>query len=62
MALAVQLDKRGKSGSYLESVLATCAVVLFAALITYSVGRVIWVIKNRGGMPQLPTRADDEDL
>jgi hypothetical protein len=36
-------------------------VVLFAALITYAVGRVVWVIKNRGGMPQLPTRPDEDD-
>jgi hypothetical protein len=36
-------------------------VVLFAALVTYAVGRFVWIIKHRGGMPQLPPRIDRED-
>jgi len=36
-------------------------VVLFAALITYASGRVIWVVKNRGGMPEFPTRSDEDE-
>ena len=36
-------------------------VVLFAALITYAVGRIVWIIKHRGGMPQLPGRHDEDE-
>ncbi|MEN8148973.1 MAG: hypothetical protein ABFS86_04070 [Planctomycetota bacterium] len=36
-------------------------VILFVALITYAFGRVLWVVKHRGGMPNLPPRSDRED-
>ena len=36
-------------------------VVLFAALITYGVGRIVWIVRNRGGMPDLPSRDQRED-
>ena len=36
-------------------------VVLFAALITYAVGRVVWIVRHRGGMPQLPVRHDADE-
>jgi len=36
-------------------------VVLFAALVTYGVGRVIWIVRNRGGLPDLPHREPPHD-
>jgi cytochrome bd-type quinol oxidase subunit 1 len=36
-------------------------VVLFAALITYAVGRIVWIVKHHGGMPQLPGRPDEDE-
>jgi hypothetical protein len=35
-------------------------VVLFLAVITYGVGRIMYLVKHRGGMPELPRR-DEED-
>ena len=66
VVVEVNTDVDMRLGSYLGPNVPLAAVtlpwiVLFAALITYGTGRMIWIIRNRGGMPDLPPRDRRED-